>query len=213
MLTMCCPGAASSEQGVVQALSGRLSSMAVASGGMVATETLRYGLDEKSGAVRCGTAGRVGWSAVTGAGMAPRSGVAAAASGVTPWGRSRGGMALGFFSSGAGAGGNTGWGAGGRASAAGALGLDWVSQGAACQAINTTRPAATRIAKSTGRIRILRREPGLVSSVETDRETLAGRRASTAVGRSRLPPRASVFQPLTAAQAASRASTNFWQLG
>src|ERR1019366_2143255 len=125
-------------------------------------------------------------------------------------------MALGFFSSGAGAGGDAGCGGGGWARVTGALGLesvDSVSQGAACQAINTTRAAATRIAKSTGRIPILRRPLGLVSSVERDRETLAGRRASTAVGRLRPPPRGSGFHPLAAAQAASSASTNFWQLG
>ena len=211
MLTMCCPGVASSAQGVVQALSGRLSNMAVASGGMVATETLRYGLDDKSGS---------GWR-----GLAPAASVLAsfsvwalasirsAASGGVPWGCSGGGMALGFFSSGAGAEGAAGCGAGGWATITGAFGLDWVSQGAACQAINDTRPAATRTAKSTGRISVLRRERDLVSAVELDRETLAGRRASTAVGRSRLPPRGSGFQPLAAAQAASRASTNFWQLG
>src|ERR1017187_2711577 len=202
MLTMCCPGMASSAQGVVQALSGRSSSMAVASGGMVATETLRYGLDDRSGAVWRGVAGRGGSSAGTGAGMGPRSGVAPAASVLLVASGVAGGMALGFFTSGAGAGGDAGCGAGGWASVTAGLGLDSVSQGAACQAINTTRPATTRMAKSTGRIRILRRELGLVSSVERDRETLAGRRASTAVGRSRLPPRGSGFQPLAAAQAA-----------
>src|SRR5580658_6578670 len=122
-------------------------------------------------------------------------------------------MALGFFSSSGGGGGVAGCAAGGWTSLTGILGLDSVSQGAACQAINTTRPAATRMAKSTGRIPILRRELGLVSSVERDNETLAGRRASTAVGRLRPPPRGSGFQPLAAAQAASNASTNFWQLG
>src|ERR1017187_6102933 len=122
-------------------------------------------------------------------------------------------MALGFFSSGAGAGGDAGCGAGGWVCVTGALGLDSVSQGAACQAINTTRAAATRIAKSTGRIPILRRPLGLVSSVARDGETLAGRRPSPSVGRLRPAPRGNGFQPLAAAQAASSASTNFWQLG
>src|ERR1039458_6630156 len=60
-------------------------------------------------------------------------------------------MALGFFSSGAGAGGDAGCGAGGWVCVTGALGLDSVRQGAACQAINTPRAAGTRIAKSRGR--------------------------------------------------------------
>src|ERR1700733_3176540 len=175
MLTMCWPGVASSAQGVVQAVSGRLSSIAVASAGTVDTAIFKYGLAPRSWVGR----GRGG-----GSGMGPRSGVvdrcgevpaspasppASVVSGVV---FGAGGIGLGLFSSSSGGGGEadgatsggvpTGgavdWdcGAGGCASVATGLGPESVIHGAACHAINPTSATATSTANSTGSTPTLR---------------------------------------------------------
>src|SRR5580700_4730722 len=151
---MCCPGVASSAQGVVQAVSGRLSSIAVASEGIVETEIVKYGLAATSCVERlCGG----------GSGLEPRSGVAARCGAVPaspPASVASGGvigavgMGLGLFSSSGGAaegatsggvttggvttggesaaGGTVDLGAGGCASVAAGLGPESVIHGAAC---------------------------------------------------------------------------------
>ena len=229
---MCCPGVASSAQGVVQALSGRSSSMAVASGGMVATETLRYGLDEKSGAGWRGAAGGTRLFRMRRAREWVRGRDRSAIGRWRSWRRRLGrGPRLcrlsatsarsrrhgaGFFFLGRrreGAGVEPAAGRGGR-------GLP--SRPASNSGRSATAPPA-RQSRPPVRPPPGSREPpaGLPSCGARWAWSLPcsaiarrwpGGGASAAVGRFRLPPRGSGFQPLAAAQAASSASTNFWQL-